>query len=173
MMSAFSTSNASLMISTVVATAIIAAGVVDDLRTRKFHNWLFLVCLGVATVSTLLTGGLANFSLALLGFLAAVAIYLPLVMMKIVGAGDLKLMAAFGLAAGWDPVWQTSLYGLFWGAAFGVLATVFRGQGRVLVHNMVSIVMVRERKGLELHRIPFTVAILMGWLTVLTLRGVA
>lgn len=172
MSSALST-NLSLAIPTLTATAILGAGVVDDFRTRKFHNWLFLVCLAVAALSVLATGGVASFSIALLGLLAGVAIYLPLVMMKIVGAGDMKLMMAFGLAAGWDAVLQVSMYGLMWGALFGVLATVFRGQGRVLVHNMISIVMVRERKGLELHKIPFTVAILMGWLTVLTLRGVA
>jgi prepilin peptidase CpaA len=173
MNSSFSSSNFGLMLPTATATAILVAGVVDDLRSRKFHNWLFLVCIAAAALSVLFTGGVGSFPIALLGLLAGVAVFLPLVLMKAIGAGDMKLMAAFGLAAGWDAVLQVALYGLFWGAAFGVLATVFRGQGKVLVHNMVSIVMIRERKGLSLHKIPFTVAIFMGWLTLLTLRGVS
>jgi prepilin peptidase CpaA len=169
----FSPSNFGVMLPTLVATAILAAGVVDDFRSRKFHNWLFLVCVAVAALSVLLAGGVQSFSIALLGLLAGVAVFLPLVMMKIIGAGDMKLMAAFGLAAGWDAVLQVAVFGLLWGAVFGVLATVFRGQGRVLVYNMFSIVMIRERKGLVLHKIPFTIAIFMGWLTFLTLRGAA
>jgi prepilin peptidase CpaA len=169
----FSVANLSLSIPALVATAILVAGVVDDLRSRKFHNWLFIACVAVAALSVLVVGGVQAFPIALLGLLAGVTIFMPLVLMKIIGAGDMKLMAAFGLAAGWDSVLHVSLYGLMWGALFGVLATVFRGQGRVLVYNMVSIVMIRERKGLELHKVPFTVAILMGWLTVLTLRGAA
>ncbi len=167
----FSPSNFKMMLPTFAATAILLAGVVDDLRTRKFHNWLFLVCLAVAALSVLVSGGLEAFSLALLGLLAGFAIFLPLVLMKIIGAGDMKLIAAFGLAAGWDGVLYVAVYGLFWGALFGVLATVFRGQGRVLASNMVSIVTLRERKDLTLHMIPFTIAILMGWLTQLFLRG--
>ena len=169
----FPLANLSLSIPAMTATAILAAGVVDDLRSQKFHNWLFIVSVAAAALSVLIIGGGQALPIALLGLLAGVAIFLPLVLMKIIGAGDLKLMAAFGLAAGWDSVMHVSLYGLLWGALFGVLATVLRGQGRVLVHNMVSIVMIRERKGLSLHKIPFTVAILMGWLTVLTLRGAA
>lgn len=156
---------------TLTASAIVAAAVVDDFRTRKFHNWLFIVCVAVAAIEVFAVGGLSGISVALLGFLAGIAIFLPLVLMRIIGAGDMKLMAAFGLAAGWDAVLQTALYGLLWGAAFGVLATVIRGQARALANNMVSIVTLRERKDLELHKIPFTAAILMGWLTVLTLRG--
>lgn len=156
-----------------VASLIVAAGVVDDLRTRKFHNWLFGVCVALAALSVLVSGGISGFPFALLGALAGFAIFLPLVLLKIIGAGDMKLMVAFGLAAGWDAVLSVALYGLFWGAAFGVLASVFRGQGRTLVYNMFSIVAVRERKGLELQKIPFTVAIAMGWLTYLGLRGFA
>lgn len=156
----------------VTASLIIGAGVIDDLRTRKFHNWLFLVCVALAALSVLVSTGFAGISMAVLGSLAALAIFLPLVLLKIIGAGDMKLMIAFGLAAGWDAVLSVSMYGLIWGAVFGVLASVFRGQGRALVNNMVSIVVVRERQGLVLQKIPFTIAILMGWLTHLTLRGV-
>ena len=167
----FSPANFNLSIPALSATAILVAGMVDDFRSRKFHNWLFIVCVVVATLSVLVTGGVGAFPIALLGLLAGIAIFLPFVLISVIGAGDMKLMAAFGLAAGWNAVLHVALYGLIWGALFGVLATVFRGQGRVLVHNMVSIVLIRERKDLTLHKIPFTIAIFMGWLTVLSMRG--
>ena len=127
--------------------------------------------MALAALSVLVSTGMAGVPFALLGALAGFSIFLPLVLLKIVGAGDMKLMIAFGLAAGWDAVLSVAFYGLLWGALFGVLASVFRGQGRVLAHNLFSIVAVRERKVLELQKIPFTVAIAMGWLTCLTVRG--
>ncbi len=175
MVSTLSSQTGSFAVITPIATAslILIAGVVDDLRTRKFHNWLFLVCIALAAFSVLVSSGVAGFPLALLGALAGFAIFLPLVLMKIIGAGDMKLMIAFGLAAGWDAVLPVAGWGLAWGAVFGVLASVFRGHARALVYNMVSIIVVRERKGLELQKIPFTIAILMGWMTHLVLRGAA
>lgn len=160
------------MITVVAATGMLIAGVVDDLRSRKFHNWLFLTCVAIGVALTLAVGGASAFPMALLGFTAGFAVYLPLVLLNIVGAGDLKLMAAFGLVAGWDATLSTAVLSLIWGGIFGVVAVVLRGHLKMLVSNMISIVIVRERQGLELQKIPFTIAMLMGWLTHLVLRGV-
>lgn len=160
------------MISLIASSGILLAGVIDDLRSRKFHNWLFLTCLLVALVVVLATQGLLGLPMALLGFVAGLGVFLPLVLLKIIGAGDMKLMAAFGLAAGWDAVLSVAILSVIWGAVFGLLATIFRGHFKTLVHNMFSIVVARERRELDLQKIPFTIAILMGWLTHLVLRGV-
>lgn len=147
------------------ASAILLAGVVDDLRSRKFHNWLFLTCAGIAAIVAILTGGLSSLLFAVTGFAAGIVILLPLVLVKVIGAGDMKLLAAFGIVAGWNAVVSVAVFGMIWGAIFGVTKVIVSGQGRVLAMNLMSIVTLKERSTLELHRIPFTVAILMGWLT--------
>jgi prepilin peptidase CpaA len=78
--------------------AIVAAGF--DYRERRVPNWLTLtgVVAGIA-----LNSGLAHFVglwTSLEGFGLALLIYLPLYMLRGVGGGDLKLMAALGAIVG-------------------------------------------------------------------------
>jgi prepilin peptidase CpaA len=163
---------ASSFVPVVLGTAILIAGVVDDLRSRKFHNWLFLTCAAVATVAIVVLKGPEGMLLGTLGFLAGFALLTPLVLMKIIGAGDMKLMAAFGVVAGWEAVLTVSAAALVWGAVFGLLRTMLRGEIKTLASNMLTIAVLRDRQGLALQTMPFKVAILMGWLTHLVLAGV-
>jgi len=68
-----------------------------DWRTRRIPNWLTV------------TGALAGIALnsppsAAKGFGVALLVYVPLYLLRAVGGGDLKLMAAMGLLTGPD-VW--------------------------------------------------------------------
>lgn len=167
-------SGATTILPIILSTIILLVGVVDDLRSRKFHNWLFLVCSLVAFVAMAIVGGWTSLYLSTLGFGAGFIVLLPLVLLKMVGAGDMKLLAAFGIAAGWNAVISVAIMSLFWGAIFGVVRVIIGGQLRVLLGNMVAIVTPRgstARSSLELHKIPFTIALLMGWLSHLVYQG--
>ena len=104
---------------------------------------------------------------------------LPLVLSKVIGAGDMKLLAAAGILIGWSPALSVLFFALIWGAVFGVLHAVLSGNLRLLTRNLVSIVTRADRNrptesegaGLELNRIPFTVAILLGWMSYLAQQG--
>jgi prepilin peptidase CpaA len=151
--------------------AILCAGVVDDLRSRKFHNWLFLTCCGVALVVVLIAQGWTALYLSALGFGAGIVVLLPLVLLKMVGAGDMKLMAAFGIVAGWNTVVDVAILALVWGAIFGVVRIVIDGQLKVLASNMMSIVTMKKQEGIQLHQIPYSVALFVGWLSHLVYQG--
>lgn len=71
-----------------------------DLRYRRIPNWLSLsgIVLGLGCNTLLL--GLAGLRGASLGLLCALAIYVPLYLVRGMGAGDVKLMAAVGAMAG-------------------------------------------------------------------------
>lgn len=167
----FPTSAAGL-IPLIASSVILVAGVIDDLRSRKFHNWLFLSCTAFAIVVTVIASGPSALVTAMMGFMAGFAILLPLVLMNIVGAGDMKLMAAFGLLAGWNAVIEVVVFAFVWGAIFGVVRALVSGHGKTLLRNLFLIVVYREKgQSLELQRIPFTVAILFGWLTHLVRSG--
>lgn len=156
----------------IVSGAILVAGVVDDLRTRKFHNELFLACCAAAVTVVLATGGWSALYLSLLGFGAGVAVLLPLVLLNMVGAGDMKLLAAFGIAAGWNAAVSVAVLSLFWGALFGFVRVLVNGEGKLLLANMVSIVSMKNRRELTLHRMPYSFALFVGWLTYLVHSGV-
>lgn len=153
------------------ATAILIAGVVDDLRSQKFHNWLFLACSAFGLAVSIGVSGWNGLFIASVGFAAGIVIPLPLVLLKSLGAGDMKLLAAFGLVAGWEAVLSVAILSLFWGAAFGVIRTIINGNGKVLANNMMAIVTLKERQSLPLHRMPYTVALFVGWLSHLVYEG--
>ncbi len=154
------------------ATAILLAGVVDDFRSRKFHNWLFLVCVAVALIVSIATGGVTGLLMSLGGFAAGIVIFLPLVLLKILGAGDMKLMAAFGIVAGWNAVLSVAIFSIFWGAAFGLAQVVLKGQLKSVLRNLGSMAINKGQPATELHKIPFTAALFVGWLTYLVYQGV-
>lgn len=155
----------------ITQAGILGTGVIDDLRSRKFHNWLFLACCAVALIVVMVTKGAAGAYLSVLGFVAGIVVLLPLVLAKMIGAGDMKLLAAFGIVAGWNTVVSVAVMSLVWGALFGLAKIAVSGQLKALVANMVSIVLLKKSEGLELHRMPYTVALLMGWLSHLVYQG--
>jgi prepilin peptidase CpaA len=161
-----------LALSYATQATILIAGVIDDLRSRKFHNWLFLACCALALLSVLIVNGWTGLYLSVFGFAAGIAVLLPFVLMGMIGAGDMKLMAAFGIVAGWNTVFSVAVMSLIWGAIFGVVKMAVSGQLKVLLNNMISIVTLNKRERLELHQIPYTIALLMGWLSHLVYQGI-
>ena len=77
----------------------ISSGIVDY-REHRIPNWItvpgLLLGLGANTVLADRTG----WRFALMGMLAAIAVYLPLYLVRAMGAGDVKLMAALGAIVG-------------------------------------------------------------------------
>ena len=171
-MSMSSVATPQVMVPILTATAILLSGVVDDFRSKKFHNWLFLTCTAVAFAVIVLLNGLGGLLTGTIGFIAGFALLLPLVLLGIVGAGDMKLVAAFGVIAGWEAVLAVTIFSFIWGALFGVIRTILSGHIKTLATNMVAIVQMKDRKTLVLQKIRFTAAIFLGWLTHLVYRGV-
>lgn len=154
-----------------LATGIMIWAVIEDLRTRKFSNRTFLIASAVALVAAVALGGPRALIPGTLGFGAGLIFFLPLVLTRIVGAGDMKLMAAVGILVGWDAVLWTGVYGLIWASLFGVAQIIAKGEGRALVHNLTTLAISRSKAGLSLHHIPFTAPLLLGWLSHLVLTG--
>lgn len=154
--------------SLITASLFLVAGLVDDLRTKKVHNWLILTMVGIGLVVSLVFGGQAGLLSAVLGLLAGVVTFLPLVLTKMVGAGDMKLLAAFGCATNWNAVLSVAFFALIWGALFGVLRAFLQGRGKQLAMNTFWILKRKNDVQLELHSMPFTVAFVFAWLTYLT-----
>jgi len=84
----------------VLLVALVIPAALIDFRQRRVPNWLALagVLSGVGLNSFLYqTGGLW---LSLKGIGLAMAVYFPLYLLRGMGAGDVKLMAAVGAVAG-------------------------------------------------------------------------
>jgi prepilin peptidase CpaA len=120
----------------VVLGAVVMAAAVYDFRFRRIPNWLnfcgVILGFGLNTFFFQLHGTLH----AIEGMLLALAVYLPLYLLRGMGAGDVKLMAAVGAIAGpanWFQIFiATALFG---GATAAVLALI-KGRLRETICNL-------------------------------------
>ena len=123
----------------VVLIAVLLVAAIYDLRFRRIPNWLNLsgVILGVA-VNTLLFAR-NGFLAAVLGITFSLLVYVPLYLIRGMGAGDVKLMAAVGAIAGpWN--WL----GIFVATALlgGLVALVFVACKRRLHETCFNVALV-------------------------------
>jgi prepilin peptidase CpaA len=71
-----------------------------DLRYRRVPNWLNLLGVIAGLGGNILLLGTAGLRAAMLGLLVASMVYVPLYLIRGMGAGDVKLMAAVGAIVG-------------------------------------------------------------------------
>src|SRR3954451_14942461 len=107
----------------IVLVLVVTGAAGYDCKYRKIPNWLNLSGLILGFGLNTLFGGTSGFVSAGQGFLLALAIYLPLYLIKGMGAGDVKLMGAIGSLVGpsnWFQIFVATA--LFGGLAAAMLA---------------------------------------------------
>jgi Flp pilus assembly protein protease CpaA len=154
-----------------IALLLLFAAVVDDLKTKKIHNVLVIACAVIALAFLGLKSGPASYVTALISLTTAVIAILPLYLTKILGGGDLKFFAAVSLLLSWQGVLVTLLTSVIWGSVLGVLMVVMKGQGKAFAANLVSLAHRVKPEANQLHKVPYSVALLFGYMTHLILSG--
>lgn len=156
-----------------VATITLIAGMVDDLRSRKVHNALILVLLPIVAFSSLYFRGVDGTLIGVGAMLLALIMTIPLFAVRVIGGGDVKLFGVFALALDPQAMFWTLIYSFFWGSLFGVTRAVLSRQLLALVRNTTKAASRQKIQAQEIHKIPYTFALLLGWLTQLTFMRVA
>ena len=114
-----------------VALILLLAGAAAlDVRTRRIPNWLTLAGLVGGLASGALEGGAGGLAAAALGGAAGLALFLPLYLLRAMGAGDAKLLAAAGTFLGLPLV--------LWGALCSAVAGGLLGLGVALSRRVVG-----------------------------------
>jgi prepilin peptidase CpaA len=131
------------IIQLLLAAMVLTAGYFD-LRYRRIPNWLtlpgFLVGLALNAFLSFRPGQGLLLRNAALGLALAMLVYFPLYLLRGMGAGDVKLMAAIGSLVGWRD-WLAIF--VFSGIIGGVLAVVLmlaKGRMRKTLYNTGHIV---------------------------------
>ncbi len=151
--------------------ALLAAASATDIRVRRIPNGLiaFGFCIGFAFGAWDTSWSGLWFST--IGALTAFGLFLPLFLLRALGAGDVKLMMVVGSFVG---AFDTVLIGVLSFAASGGLALIEAVAGRrirELLFNLKSTVFALATRDIELasslahaspNRVPFAVAILLG-----------
>jgi prepilin peptidase CpaA len=122
----------------VVLIAAVATAAFTDLRWRRIPNWL--------TVSTLAVGFLLNalifdpwwagLLMAAKGFALAFGLNLVMYLLRMTGAGDLKLMAAIGALVGCSNFLGIFLFNALIGGILGLVLAAVKHRLRGTLWNM-------------------------------------
>lgn len=121
-----------------IAVLLVAAAI--DWRTMRIPNWLTVSAMlyGLAYNAThgqSLWGGLSTGGS---GLLVGLVLLLPLYLIRAMGAGDVKLMAAVGAFLGPLPVLKAALFVFVVGGIAAVAFAVSRRAGRQLAANLTE-----------------------------------
>lgn len=153
----------------VVPTIILAVALFTDLKSRKIPNKWIVISMVLALASSYYFFQFEGIKQGAIASLVALFMTLPLVLLGALGAGDMKLMFAFGLASSYPVVFAVVVLSFVWGAVIGVALAIFRGRGKLLITNTFKIIAAKTQSKEELHKIPYTVALLLGWITYILL----
>lgn len=124
-----------VLIAFAACSAMLAAAVWTDLRQRRIPNSLVLAGLGVALALSASPGGIGAAS-ALGGMAAGFLLLLPLHLLRVMGAGDVKLMAAVGAFVGYPEVLLALSAALVAGGALALAWALGLGQLRTVLRNV-------------------------------------
>ncbi len=142
-----------------------------DIASRRIPNWLVGAgLLGGLGVSSLTPDGIGPGS-SLLGAVAGFSVLLPLYLLRAMGAGDVKLMAAVGAFLGPLPVVGAALLTFVSGGVLSLTVALWsKSLGRVLsnLRLMGLVALTGRATGMALRdvqttgRLPYALAIAVG-----------
>jgi len=168
-------------ISDVVVLAIGLVACVTDFRSRRIPNVLTFGAAAAAFVSWALAGGLSGLAFSLAGCLVGCLLFLPWFLLRGMGAGDVKLLAALGAWVGPSTALWLALYSSLAGGVFAVMVTLPSGYLSMMLRNVWGLLMFWRVAGLQPHpeltlatatgpRLPYAFPITAGVVAVLWLR---
>jgi prepilin peptidase CpaA len=108
--------------------ALVITACVYDIRVRRIPNWLVLAGLVIGLGLNLFLFGWPGLKSSLLGVGLAALIYFPLYLLRGMGAGDVKLMAAVGALVGPAPWFVIFVITSIVGGLAAVTLLVARGR---------------------------------------------
>ena len=139
-------------ISLTTLALLVLTALVFDLRQRRIPNMLVLLMLGVGLLFNLIgpqtwlqgVGLFTNYPGALgvrgavLGAFAGLATFLPLYLLRAMGAGDVKLMAGIGSFVGPATAIDVALFILVTGGVLAVVRMVWVRKTQLVLFNVVT-----------------------------------
>jgi prepilin peptidase CpaA len=148
-----------------------------DIRWMIIPNWLTLSAAGLGIVIQMIIYHWSGLITSLIGFSVAFVLTLGLYLIKGVGAGDVKGLAALGAITGVDFTISVLIISLIYAGIVGLLILVVRGRAYMLIHHwwicFVCYFTTREQGHLQLitaqrvHSFPFMLAVMPAFITCL------
>jgi prepilin peptidase CpaA len=163
-----------------LASLCASAGAVTDARSRRIPNLLTGSSIIFGLLLHLEIGGWRQMGLAAAAGLVGGAVFFVFFVVGGMGAGDVKLMAAISVIAGFSHLEALLLAIAFTGGMFAVVLAISRGRLQATLINVGSLIQHHAASGFLPHpdmnlanpksmRLPYGVPIAAGcWIVVLT-----
>lgn len=151
---------------------ILLPACIDDLRSKKIHNKLLLILLPFVLVAVFFLQGLEGLKAGGISALLALLIGLPLYFSRAIGGGDLKLLVLLALSLSWRDFLWIGFCSLPWALLLGLVKIALDKKIKEFLWNLVFLFQDKKRKNLELHSIPYSIALFASWMSFLSLRGI-
>jgi prepilin peptidase CpaA len=123
--------------SVVGSLAILAAA--SDLRTGRIPNALTLGAAAAGVLFWVANAGFEGLGSSLLGFVIGLAAFFPLFAVGGMGAGDVKLLAAFGAWLGPSGAIWAAIWGSLAGGVFALVVAGWSGYLSEAIRNVTTI----------------------------------
>jgi prepilin peptidase CpaA len=107
-----------------------------DLRSRRIPNWLTVPGLLIGVAANTVLGGWTGLKTSLVGAAVGLALLLPFVLLRSLGAGDWKLAGALGAFVGAGLLVNLLLGSVFVAGLMAVGLVVYKGRIRQTLRNM-------------------------------------
>ncbi|HKY20077.1 MAG TPA: prepilin peptidase [Vicinamibacterales bacterium] len=165
----------------VMIALVAVTGGLWDLRTRRIPNYLTFGCTVLAFAYALVTGGWPGLGTSAAGWVVGFLLFLPFFLLRGMGGGDVKLLAALGAWFGPAGMLVLAFYTAMAGGvialgvvlARGYFSTAFKNLWLLLCHwSVIGLKPVPEisLENPRAPRLPYGVAIAVGALTTLWLE---
>jgi prepilin peptidase CpaA len=117
-----------------VLLAIIAGW--TDMRSRRIPNWLTVSGAAIGLTANFAFAGCVGLRNSLLGMTLGLALLLPFVLVRSLGAGDWKLAGAFGAFMGPSRLINLLLVSVFVAGAMALALVIYKGRVRQTLRNI-------------------------------------
>jgi len=107
-----------------------------DLRSRRIPNWLTVTGLVIGIAANAVLGGWSGLKTSLLGALLGMALLLPLVLLRSLGAGDWKLAIALGGFTGPGLLVDLLIISIFVAGLMAMGLVIYKGRVRQTLRNI-------------------------------------
>ena len=118
----------------VTLTAV--AGCLHDLHNRRIPNYVTFGSTALAIGYGLVSGGWQGVSAAMAGWALGIAVFVPFFLLRGMGAGDVKLLAALGAWIGPMALLSLTIYTAFAGGVMALLVVLWEKKLETTFRNI-------------------------------------
>jgi len=134
-----------------IALVLAITAAVWDIKQRRIPNWLTYPGIGMGVVLRGLLFGWSGLGSAVTGFLLAGGVMFLFFLVRAMGAGDVKLMAAIGSLVGPRHGVVVLLATAICGGVMAIVYALYRGRMWATIKNVGSVLRFHAWAGLQAH----------------------